>query len=252
MQPDHPDHPDDPNQPNDPNHPNLEGRGRGLYARWLESPDLGEVELERRRLAAALRKLVVAVVDTSMTVDQIRRVTASVEREIRSVTESKETISYGGYRESALWGGDPHAQFELSPVIGRANPLAPPLDLWERDGEVHGRVRFSVAYEGPPGHVHGGYVAAVFDELLGAAQSLSESPGMTGTLTVRYRRPTPLEVELAMRGRISRVEGRKIFTVGELRAGDQICAEAEGIFVSIDVARFVEMLSRRRGRSVTG
>ena len=61
---------------------------------------------------------------------------------------------------------------------------------------IKGTVTFGSAYEGPPGHVHGGYVAAAFDELLGMTQSLGGMPGMTGTLTVRYRRPTPLRTEL--------------------------------------------------------
>ena len=39
-------------------------------------------------------------------------------------------------------------------------------------------------------------VAAAFDEVLGFVQSLSGRPGMTGTLTVRYRKPTPLHTEL--------------------------------------------------------
>ena len=65
-------------------------------------------------------------------------------------------------------------------------------------GPAHalGLVRFGSAYEGPPGHVHGGFVAAAFDEVLGYVQSLGGRPGMTGTLTVRYRSPTPLYTEL--------------------------------------------------------
>ena len=76
-------------------------------------------------------------------------------------------------------------------------------------------------------------MAAAFDEVLGSTQSLSGSPGMTGRLTVSYRSPTPLETELRFVGWLERVEGRKIFTQGELWAGDRLCAEAEGLFISI-------------------
>ena len=65
-------------------------------------------------------------------------------------------------------------------MIGRANPLAPPIALELDDDRIVGRVTFGAAYEGPPGCVHGGYVAAAFDEVLGATQSLSGAPGMTG------------------------------------------------------------------------
>lgn len=141
--------------------------------------------------------------------------------------------------------GDPHAFFDHSPIIGRANPLAPPLDLAVVDGKVVGRARFGSAYEGPPGAVHGGYVAAAFDELLGMAQSLGGKPGMTGTLTVRYRRPHPLHTEIRFEGELVRVEGRKIFTVGRSFADGELRAEAEGIFISVDFSKIAELMAKR-------
>jgi acyl-CoA thioesterase FadM len=95
-------------------------------------------------------------------------------------------------------------------------------------------------------------VAAAFDEVLGATQSLSGNPGMTGRLTVSYRKPTPLHAELRFEGRLERVEGRKIFTRGELWAGDVMCAEAEGLFISIDPGRFAAMRDERDERQRGG
>ena len=123
--------------------------------------------------------------------------------------------------------------FDLSPFMGRANPLAPPIDLWVDGDVVRGKVTFGWAYQGPPGHLHGGYIAALFDESLGLTQSMTGSPGMTGTLTVRYRKPTPLLTELCIEARVLRVEGRKIFTEARLYAGEMLTAEAEGIFISL-------------------
>jgi acyl-CoA thioesterase FadM len=68
---------------------------------------------------------------------------------------------------------------------------------------------------------------------------------MTGTLTVRYRNPTPLHTELRCVGELVGMEGRKIFTEGRLYAGDVLCAEAEAIFISIDFARFAELMRQR-------
>jgi acyl-coenzyme A thioesterase PaaI-like protein len=93
--------------------------------------------------------------------------------------------------------------------------------------------------------VHGGYVAASFDEVLGYVQSLSGNPGMTGTLTIRYRKPTPLHTELFFEAELVRVEGRKIFTQARVLAGDLVTAEAEGIFISVDRSRFNELLEKR-------
>ena len=113
---------------------------------------------------------------------------------------------------------------------------------------MHGRAVFGAAYEGPPGCVHGGLVAAAFDEVLGFANSLSGHPGMTGTLTIRYRHPTPLQTELVFEARLDRVQGRKIFTSGELHAGDVRCAEAEGIFIKVEREKLRALHEARQRR----
>jgi acyl-coenzyme A thioesterase PaaI-like protein len=148
---------------------------------------------------------------------------------------------YEGFAESPLAGRDPHAFFDHSPMIGQANPLAPPIELWADGDVMRGRAIFGAAYEGPPGCVHGGYIAAAFDEVLGSAQSLGGRPGMTGRLTIHYRSPTPLHTELSFAGRVTEQTGRKTFTHGTLHAGDMLCAEGEGLFIAIDFARIADM-----------
>jgi acyl-coenzyme A thioesterase PaaI-like protein len=138
-----------------------------------------------------------------------------------------------GYGESSTTGSS-HAMMDRSPLIGLGNPVAPPL-VFEFDGDmVIGHGRFGMQYEGPPGNVHGGFVAAAFDEVLGAAQSLTGKPGMTGTLTVKYRKPTPLYKDLRFVAKVDRVEGRKIFASATLHHEETLCAEADGIFISMD------------------
>jgi acyl-coenzyme A thioesterase PaaI-like protein len=134
-------------------------------------------------------------------------------------------------------------------MLGRANPLAPPLELWPDDGVIRGRAIFGAAYEGPPGCVHGGFVAAAFDEVLGSTQSLGGGrPGMTGRLTVHYRSPTPLREELTFESRVVDVTGRKTLTYGTLHAGDRLCAEAEALFIAIDFEKMVELRAAREKR----
>src|SRR5205085_11352034 len=123
--------------------------------------------------------------------------------------------TYYGSGESSL-AGDPGAFFDHSPVAGLANPLAPPLRLRVEGEEIIGEVRWGSAYEGAPGCVHGGYVLAAFDEVLGLAQDLGGHPGMTGTLTIKYRKPTPIHADLRFVGEFTRSEGRKTFTEGWL------------------------------------
>lgn len=119
--------------------------------------------------------------------------------------------SYEGFAESAN-AGSTNAVFDNSPILGQANPLAPPLKVtrvatwWALSG--------SAPPTRAPGCVHGGYLAATFDELLGMTQALTGLRGMTGTLTVRYRSPTSLHRDLRFVGEVVRQEGRKIFTAG--------------------------------------
>ena len=124
---------------------------------------------------------------------------------------------------------DPMELFPYSPLIGRGNPLSPPVRFEVKEGVVHGLGRFGAQYCGPPNHVHGGVVAAVMDELLGAVNVVNDLGAMTGTLTVRYRRPTPLFEEIRMEGRTSETQGRKVFAQGKMWHGDDLLAEAEGI-----------------------
>jgi acyl-coenzyme A thioesterase PaaI-like protein len=219
--------------------------------RWAEHlADLLREPPSRRRaemfrLADAMRAVLHRLTNSSAPDDALSAAADDLETLASRFAEFDSASIYAGFSESANAGGSPHAFFDHSPMIGRANPLAPPIELWVEDGEMHGRATFGQAYEGPPGCVHGGYVAAAFDEVLGSTQSLSGQPGMTGRLTVHYRSPTPLRTELRFVGRLDRVEGRKTFTTGELYAGDVLCAEAEGLFISIDFGKFAELKVRR-------
>jgi acyl-coenzyme A thioesterase PaaI-like protein len=212
--------------------------------RQMMSVPLTPARQEMRRLAAAARTVIERLVATTAPEEALRQAADRLEEASAELAGWPQGRIYEGYAEPAN-AGDPHAFFDHSPLQGAANPLAPPLRLEVRDGVVHGDVHFGSAYEGPPSSVHGGYVAAAFDEVLGMAQSLGGSPGMTGTLTIRYRTPTPLHTDLHFVGRLDRSERRKIFCSGELYAGDVLCAEAEGIFISVDISRMAELRARR-------
>jgi hypothetical protein len=129
---------------------------------------------------------------------------------------------------------------DQSPVIGLANITAPPAVLKLSDGVVEGFVSFGVAYEGPPGHVHGGWISSVFDEVLGMVQAVTKKPGMTAHLEVTYRRPTPLNTPIHFRGVVDRVDGRKIYTSARSfnPDTDETYGEATALFISIEFNRF--------------
>jgi acyl-coenzyme A thioesterase PaaI-like protein len=132
--------------------------------------------------------------------------------------------------------GDPARFFPYSPVVGPLNAIAPPV-VFTFDGErMTGHGSLPALYTGPPGTVHGGVVAMVLDELLGAVNACLGLGAYTGTLTVRYERPTPIGAELAFDAWVDRTEGRKVFTVGTIRADGAVTARAEGVFIRVETA----------------
>ena len=203
---------------------------------------------QKRRLADAMRLVIERLMPSDAPEAELRRAADALESYADALAAHPRLHYAHGYAESAN-AGDVGAFFDQSPMIGLANPLAPPMSM-AKTGErtAEGRVVFGSAYEGPPGHVHGGFVAAAFDEVLGFVQSLSGRPGMTGTLIVRYRRPTPLHTPLHFTAEYVRSEGRKLYTEARVHAGGVLCAEAEGIFVSIARERFEELERQRAAR----
>jgi hypothetical protein len=129
------------------------------------------------------------------------------------------------------------------------NPVFPPMALaFGDDGILRGTVTLGLAYEGPPGCVHGGVLSMLLDQLLGQANLAHGIPAMTGSLTVRYRRPTPLRVELDLEVHPpEQVHRRKHVTRGWIRANGEVTAEAEGVFVLPDFDKRGEMLPHLRG-----
>ena len=217
--------------------------------RWEAlKPATSDAWVQKRRLATAMRLVISRLVQSDAPEDELSRAADGLE-EYSERLAGHPRLRRAHPGSEAPTNPDVGSFVDQSPFVGLANPLAPPLHIEEEDQWcVVGRVTYGAAYEGPPGCVHGGYVAAAFDEVLGFVQGLSGEPGFTGTLTVRYRRPTPLHTELRLLGEIARVEGRKIFAEGRLYAGETLCAEAEGLFIMPHPEQYERMLVARDRR----
>ncbi len=140
----------------------------------------------------------------------------------------------------------PQDLMPFDPVSGRLSPIAPPLALSCERGVAIGTVCFETPYEGPPGCVHGGIIAACFDQVLNTANLAAGVPGLTASLEVRYRRPTPLRVPLRFEAGPPAVDGKQVRTTGTLSAGDVVTAEAVGTFVQVSLDRIMALTSGPR------
>lgn len=186
-------------------------------------------------MASAARRLLNAVRVTAAGDDAVSEATELLERAagLLEAEQMKGLQRQGvmGELETGFESRDPMAFFPYSPIIGRLNPASPPAEFWAEGVEVHGRMNLSAVFAGPPGLVHGGIIAMVFDELLGVVNVVNGRGGYTGTLNVKYHRPTPLMEEIALRAWPSGSEGRKLFASGEMIYDGQVTASAEGVFV---------------------
>ncbi len=193
----------------------------------------------RRRAGQAMRRLTESLVTTDADADTLQAMAVQLEALGEQLAAQprligRDTIAQAGH------GGRSVVAYELGALCGQGNPVAPPLRQWQEGDVAYGEVTMGWQYEGPPGAVHGGYVAALFDDFLGMAQKMTGQPGVTGTLSIRYRLPTPIGQPLRLVGKVKAVEGRKNILTGELWAGDKLTATAEGLFIHINMADYLD------------
>ncbi len=189
----------------------------------------------RRRLAAAMRPIITMTVAAELDDTTLAEAADAMEAIAERLTERSGPKRTRNQPDLARAAQD---FFPTSPIIGLANPVAPPVRVAVVDGadgrpEIRGQANFGFPYEGPPTCVHGGVIAELLDEVLGAANIVADHPAMTGTLTIRYNRPTPLNTDLRVEARFVRQEGRKIFAWGGIYHDDVLTAEADGLFIEV-------------------
>lgn len=196
---------------------------------------------ERRRTAQALRELARQIV-TADTADAAFAPLADAAEELarRLAPLPRLVRDFEGLhtreRAAERAGRDPN--FDRDPLVGLSNPLAPPLRRCDPEDPNRWELVFGDLYEGHPGFAHGGYVAAVVDHVLGVVAASAGVASMTGTLTLRYRRPTPLGKRLVCRGEVERVEGRKVFCRAVLECDGEVLVESDGIYIRVRPDRY--------------
>lgn len=118
---------------------------------------------------------------------------------------------------------------------GRGQVMTPAFEMRHRSlDSVEGTVTFGRYFLGGNGAVHGGAVALLFDEILGRlSDTAGRPPARTAYLHTTYLAITPVERRLTARAWFVSEEGRKRVLRGELWDGDTLCAEAEGLFISL-------------------
>ncbi len=130
---------------------------------------------------------------------------------------------------------------------GKNNPLGFQLKTYLQGDETMAHFTPDAKYTAMPGSVYGGLIASIFDchGTGSAAAFVCQAEGIsmeqcpipvrcvTGSLKVDYLAPTPMGVELELKGNLRSIERRKIWVDMTLTANGKLCAKAEILAIRI-------------------
>ena len=135
--------------------------------------------------------------------------------------------------------------------IGAFNPCFPEYRFDRLDSETAtGRVAFPLVYEGPPGLVHGGFLAVFFDSIIQHQNCVVGLSGKTRSLQVTFRRPTPVLSELRFDISRSQVE-RGITSTARLLLDEEVLCFGEVTTLALPPDKLTgQRLGKRRAAKV--
>ena len=186
------------------------------------TPRYGERPLTQTVAAAgALRRLtglLLSLEHEHPTVDVMLAQFADWERELATAAPPDPTPRIGA-------GGDEQRVYlDHAFDVGAYNPCFPEYSFDHLDDETaSGRVTFPLVYEGPPGLVNGGFLAVFFDCITQHQSCAAGRTGKTRSLTVTFRRPTPVLAELLFDIARSEDEGTVTSTARLLLDDEVLC-----------------------------
>lgn len=198
-----------------------------------------DVAAELHDLVASVRQLVDVVAHTGARPTELAKASAQITELAERLDVDRHAVGTMLRRSNPAIGAEYGTVTNV--VTGISNPAAPPLELQrhvtedaaETRGMVSATITLGGVYQGPPGLVHGGWIAAMLDQALGEAASAAGMPGLTAHLEADYPNPTPLFTPLTITAHVTGTERRKVFVVAEIRNGDQVTVRGSAIMVQI-------------------
>ncbi|WP_412070004.1 PaaI family thioesterase [Rubrivirga sp. IMCC43871] len=111
-------------------------------------------------------------------------------------------------------------------------------------GHVWARAWFGPGAEGPPGHAHGGALAALLDEAMGMAALASGRIVVAARIEVDFRALVPLRQVVTAEVAVGEAVGVKVPVRAVLRRGDRVVCESTGLFVEVGTEGMGEAAAR--------
>lgn len=196
-----------------------------------ETPELRDRRMAFAELGGEVRRLIDAAVRAEVATGTVVRTAAVVRELVASLSQRSRPVTKPPAIDDLVGG-----LRLFNPVIGAANPIAPPLRVTVGEGRAVGECTLGPAYEGPHMYGHGGISALLLDQVLGHAAASVDNVGVTADLSLRYRKPVPLDVPIRVWGTVVEVDGRRTTVTGGITTvaePDVQLVEADGRFVKL-------------------
>jgi acyl-coenzyme A thioesterase PaaI-like protein len=136
------------------------------------------------------------------------------------------------------------SHYSLCIGCGADHPCGLRLRAAVGDGlRIVGQYTVTEHHQGAPGLAHGGILATVIDEVMGALNWLLMAPAVTGRLEVDFRTPVPVGATVHLEAWLTGQAGRKVYTraSGRLDAPDgPLAVEAAGLFLQVPIEHFAK------------
>lgn len=114
------------------------------------------------------------------------------------------------------------------------------------DAALVGRAWFGPMAEGPPGHAHGGSMAALLDEVMGASCWLNGHRVLAAKIEITFKKSLALGGIATFMGRPLQVDGRRLTAEGTLWSpSDDVVATGTGLFIVVSAERLAAMMAGR-------
>jgi hypothetical protein len=195
------------------------------------------------RAAALLRRVASLAIALENEDDEIERLIGHLERCEAMLRQRVPADPVPRVGDAA--SGDGRVYLDHAFDVGAYNPCVPEYAIEVEGDRAQGSVTFPIAYEGPPGLVHGGFLAVFFDCAVQHHNCELGLAGKTTSLLLTYQRPTPLLTDLTF-VLVRSAGDDRIRTLGTLSAGDKMLCQAE-VGAIAGVRANLPAVSPRRG-----
>ncbi|HEY4223944.1 MAG TPA: PaaI family thioesterase [Myxococcota bacterium] len=132
------------------------------------------------------------------------------------------------------------AGFGRESFVARTTGDALRVAHFVRDGDnaMVGRAWFGPLCEGPPGHAHGGSIAAVLDDVMGSGAWLAGHRVVAAKIEVDFKRPVPLLSLCTFESMVERAEGKRVYTRATLTLPNgMVAAASTGLCIVVDIEK---------------